>query len=66
MDRRYYIMIGTIAAIFCLGSVFLGVDAQSVGRRAALRQKQESMALNEQLKEEAAPKTADEVVSAEY
>ncbi len=66
MDRRYYIMIGTIAAIFCLCSFFLGIDAKNVVHRVSMRQQQENMALKEQLKKEAAPETADDVVLAGY
>jgi hypothetical protein len=66
MDRRYYIMMGTIAVIFCLGALFFGVDAQSVARRASIRQKQETAAIDAQLRDNPAPKTADDVVAAGY
>ncbi|HEY3293960.1 MAG TPA: hypothetical protein VGL38_00825 [bacterium] len=66
MDRRFYILMGVIAGVFCVGSLIFGVDTQSIARRSAVRQKQEISSLHEQLKQEATPRTADEVVVAGY
>jgi len=67
MNRRFFIMMGVVAAVFCVGALFFGVDAQSIGRRAAARQKQQAMAINEQLQDNPTPKSSDDdVVSAGY
>ena len=66
MDRRYYIMIGIIAAVFCVGSLIFGVDAQSIVRRAAVQQKQQETALNKQLQQESQPANEEGVVTAGY
>jgi hypothetical protein len=66
MDRRFYVLMGVIAAVFCAGAIFLGVDTQSVTRRCIVKQKQEVTALNEQMKQHATQTTVDEVVVAGY
>jgi hypothetical protein len=66
IDRRYYLLIGIVAALFCLGSLVLGVDSRNVARRSVERQKQDVTALNEQLQQDSKPNNPDAIVVAEY
>jgi len=65
-DRRYYVMIGIVALIFCLGSLLLGADTKAVAKRTVARQQQDASALNDQLRQEAPPRLADGVNTAGY
>ena len=67
MDRRYYLMIGIIAAVFCAGSLFLGGrDAKNAVHQMAMHQKVQQTALDKQLAAESAPASDSDVVTAGY
>jgi hypothetical protein len=65
-DRRYYVLMGIVAIIFCLGSLLLGADTKAVAKRSIQKQQQDLSAMNDQLRQESQPRTADDVVTAGY